>query len=168
MTEPTVTVADVMRTDVPTVGPEDSIASVARILVENRLSGLPVVDNGEIVGIITEIDLIAREADVTVPTVVPWLDALLVADAGRDFDDEMRQVLAVTAGELMSSPVINIRSTATLSQVATLMVERRISTIPVIDAHYALIGVVTRADLVRIIARLETLGEQVDESDSTR
>ena len=168
MSEPTVTVADVMRTDVPTLRPEDSIASVARIMIDNRLSGLPVVDNGQIVVIITEIDLIAREADVTVPTVVPWLDALLVADAGRDFDDEMRQVLAVTAGELMSSPVINIRSTATLSQVATLMVERRISTIPVIDVQHALIGVVTRADLVRIIARLETLGEQVDESDSAR
>lgn len=168
MADPTVTVADVMRAEVPAVTPKDSIASVARLMVENRLSGLPVVDNGEIVGIITEIDLIAREADVTVPTIVPWLDALFVADAGRDFDEEMRQVLAVTAGELMSSPVINVRSAATLSQVATLMVEQRISTIPVVDDRSSLIGVVTRADLVRIIARLESLGEHVDEPDSRR
>ncbi|MBA3642545.1 MAG: CBS domain-containing protein [Chloroflexia bacterium] len=159
MTEPPVTVADIMRHDAPTVTPADSIGAVARMLVEHQVSGLPVVENGEIVGMITEYDLIAREVDVTVPTVVPWLDALLVADGGRDFDDEMRQVLAVTAGELMSSPVINIRSMATLSQVATLMVEQRLSTIPVIDDELSLIGLVTRSDLVRIIARLESLGD---------
>jgi len=156
--EPSVTVADVMRTDVPTVAPTDSVATVARLMVEHNLPGLPVVSDGEIVGIVTEADLVIREADVTVPTLVPFLDAIFVADAGRDFDEELRRVLAVSAGELMSSPVYNIRASATLEQLATLMVGRRVNPVPVIDDDLQLVGIVSRADLVRIIAKLEQEG----------
>ncbi|CAA9547013.1 MAG: hypothetical protein AVDCRST_MAG49-1462 [uncultured Thermomicrobiales bacterium] len=151
-------VGALMRADVPTVRPGDSIATVARTLAESGLPGVPVLDGDEIVGIITESDLIAREADVELPTVVPFLDALFLADAGRDYDDEIRHVLATTAADLMTSPVYNIRSTATLSQVATLMLDRRVNPVPVVDATGRLIGIVSRADLVRVIARLESEG----------
>ena len=154
-TEPVVTVAELMRTEVPVVGPDDSVATVARLMTEHDLPGLPVVAAGEIVGIVTEADLVAREADVTVPTVVPFLDAIFVADAGRDFDEELRRVLAVTAGELMSAPVYSIRVSATLEQVASLMVEQRVNPVPVVDDESNLVGIVSRADLVRVIARLE-------------
>lgn len=168
MAESPITVADLMRTDAPVVARDASIAEVARVLVEHGLAGVPVVADGELVGIVTEADLIAREADVTVPTVVPFLDALFVADAGRDFDEEMRRVLAVTAGDLMSSPVYNIRVSATLSQLATLMIEQRVNPVPVVDESLGLVGLVSRADLVRVIARLEradTVAEPVvDES----
>ena len=154
-----VTVADLMRTDVPSLSPDDPIAIVARLMVEHRVPGLPVVDGGEVVGIVTEGDLVAREADVSFPTVVPWLDALFVADAGSDFDEDLRRVLAVTAGDLMSSPVYNIRASATLEQLATLMVEQRINPIPVVsDGAPQLIGLVSRADLVKVVARLEAPG----------
>ena len=151
----TPTVAEIMRTDVPVVGPEASIGVVARLMAEAGLPGLPVVDDGAIVGIVTEGDLVAREADVAVPTVVPFLDAIFVADAGRDFDEELRRVLALTAGELMSSPVYNIRSSATLAQLATLMVDQGVNPVPVVDDELGLVGIVSRSDLVRVIARLE-------------
>lgn len=162
MAEPTgsvaVTVADVMRLDVPTVAPNDAIGTVARLMVESGLPGIPVVSGGELVGIVTEGDLVAREADVSFPTVVPWLDALLVADAGSDFDDDLRRVLAVTAGDLMTAPVYSIRSVASLEQLATLMVERRINPVPVVGDDANLVGIVSRADLVRVVARLEAAG----------
>ena len=151
----TPTVAEIMRTDVPVVGRDASIGAVARLMAETGLPGLPVVDDGAIVGIVTEGDLVAREADVAVPTVVPFLDAIFVADAGRDFDDDLRRVLALTAGELMTSPVYNIRARATLTQLATLMVDQRVNPVPVVDDDLNLIGIVSRADLVRVIARLE-------------
>ncbi len=155
------TVADLMRTEVPTVSPADSVAMVARLMADAGLPGVPVVDAGVIVGIVTEADLVAREADVAVPTVVPFLDAIFVADAGRDFDEELRRVLAVTAGELMSAPVYNIRASASLAQLATLMVEQQVNPVPVVDESLALVGIVSRADLVRVIARLE--GEAMDD-----
>jgi len=153
------TVADIMRGKVPVLSPGDSIATVARVMAETGLPGVPVVERGAIVGIVTEGDLVAREADISVPTVVPWLDAIFVADAGRDFDEEMRRVLAVTAGELMTAPVYNIRATATLAELATLMVEHGVNPVPVVNDDLELVGIVSRADLVRVVARLEQAGD---------
>ncbi|HET8522250.1 MAG TPA: CBS domain-containing protein, partial [Thermomicrobiales bacterium] len=99
-----------------------------------------------------------REAHVDVPPVIPILDGLFVADAGRDFNEDLRRVLAVTAAQLMTSPVYNIRSSATLEQVATLMLDRKINPVPVVDDNLQLVGIVSRADLVRVIARLESMG----------
>src|SRR5688500_18105031 len=94
------TVADIMRGDVPVVALSDPVATVARVLADSGLPGVPVVEDGEIVGIVTESDLVARQADVEAPTVVPFLDAIFVLDGGRDYDDELRHVMAVTAGDL--------------------------------------------------------------------
>ncbi len=154
---PEATVRDLMRTDVPIASPSDSIATVARLLADSGLPGVPVVDDdGEIAGIVTEKDLIARQADVDIPTPLPFFDAIFELDGGRDFDEELRHVLAVTAGDLMTHPVFNVLDTATLSQVATLMVEEGVNPIPVIDHQSRqLIGIVSRADLVRVIARME-------------
>ncbi len=149
------TVAEIMRTDVRTVTPESTVAAVAALLAEEGLAGVPVVENGDVIGIITEADLISREADVEVPTPLPFFDAIFMLDAGRDFDEELRRVAAITARDLMSAPVINIRSSATLTQLATLMIDERVNPVPVLDDELRLVGIVSRTDLVRVIARLE-------------
>ncbi len=153
MAEPNV--GDVMRREVPVVTPAHSVAAVARIMAESGLPGVPVLDGEEIVGIVTESDIIAREANVDVPSVVPFLDAIFVADGGRDFDEDLRHVLATTAGDLMSSPVYNILASATLTQLATLMLDEKVNPVPVLNEERLLVGIVSRADLVKVIARLE-------------
>lgn len=155
------TVAEIMRTDVPFVSPDDSIATVARLMAVSGLPGIPVVEEGEIIGIIGESDIIAREADVEVPTPVPFLDAIFMLDGGRDFEDELRHVLAITARDLMTSPVVNIKQSATLQQLATVIIDEHVNPVPVVDNDYQLVGIVTRADLVRIIAKLENAPEAV-------
>jgi len=152
-TEPTV--ADIMRTDVPFVSPDDSIATVARLMAVSGLPGVPVVENGTIIGIVTETDLIVREADVEVPTPVPFLDAIFMLYVGRDFEDDMRHVLAVTAHDLMTAPVFNIKQSATIGQLATLIVDERVNPVPVVNEDLELVGIVSRADLIRVIAKLE-------------
>jgi CBS domain-containing protein len=151
------TVADIMRTDVPIISPDDTIATVARLMSVSGLPGVPVIENGEIVGIVTESDLIAREADVEVPTPVPFLDAIFTVDWGRDFKDELRHVLAVTARDLMTHPVINIKQYATLQQLATVMIDEHVNPVPVLNDNLELVGIVSRADLVRVIAKLESV-----------
>ncbi len=148
-------VTRIMRTDVPVVSPDATIGETARILVDYQTPGVAVVENSKIIGIITEADIITREAEVDVPTPVPFLDAIFMADAGPDFDDDLRKVTAVNARQLMTSPVISIRSTATLTEVATLMVERRINPIPVLNEQMQVVGLVSRSDLVKIISALE-------------
>jgi CBS domain-containing protein len=145
-----------MQTDVPTVSPDDTVATVASLMADFGLKGVPVVENERMIGIITDSDIIARQADVDAPTVVPFLDAMLVADAGRSYKEEVRRALAVNARQLMSSPVVSIRETATLEQIATLMIDDGVNPVPVLDADNNLVGIVSRADLVRVIARLES------------
>jgi CBS domain-containing protein len=167
MEMPEATVRDLMRTDVPVAARADSIATVARLLADSGLPGVPVVDHGTIVGIVTEKDLITRQANVEVPATLPFLDAIFVLDGGRDFDEDLRHVLAVTAGELMTSPVYNVLDTATLTQVATLMLDEGVNPIPVLDHQSRqLVGIVSRADLVRVIARMEAAASSDAPSES--
>ncbi|MEJ7761284.1 MAG: CBS domain-containing protein [Thermomicrobiales bacterium] len=153
------TIRHIMRTTVPTVTPSTTVADVARLMATEGLTGVPVLDGERLVGIVTEWDLIAREAAVDVPPVIPFLDGMFRADGGRDFDDEMRHIFAITAADLMTAPVYSVRDIATLAEVATLMVERRISTVPVVGPANQIVGLVTRSDLVRVIAKLETPGQ---------
>jgi CBS domain-containing protein len=156
--DPDPTVREIMQTDVPTVSPDDTVPTVANLMATFSLKGVPVVEDGKMIGIITDSDIIARQADVDAPTVVPFLDAILVADAGRDYREEVRRALAVNARQLMSSPVISIRQSATLEQIATLMIDEGVNPVPVLDDDNNLVGIVSRGDLVRVIARLESEG----------
>lgn len=166
--ERTYRVSDIMSTNVPTVAPTDSIATVARLLAEHRVPGVPVIsEDGEIVGIVTEGDIVERDADVTVPSFFSFFDAMIEIDGGRPFSDEMRHALAMTAEDLMSSPVYNILPTATLSELATLMIQENVNPVPVVTDDLELIGIVSRADLVRIIARLEAASDAPSRPAST-
>ena len=154
-TEPSV--REVMRHEVPVASTTTTIAELARLMVEYRVPGLPVIDQGELVGIVTEADLIQREATVDMPSIVTFLDAVIVADAGTPFEEELRRVVATTAGELMTSPVISIRDSATVAELATLMLQQRINPVPVVDGARQIVGLATRSGLIELIARLESL-----------
>lgn len=149
-------VRDVMRREVPVAGPETTIAELARMMVEHRVPGVPVIDNGELIGIVTEADLIQREANVDVPSVIPFLDAMIVADAGTPFEEELRRVVATSAEEIMTSPVISIRDVATVAELATLMLQQRVNPVPVVDEGRQIVGLCTRTGIVELIARLES------------
>lgn len=153
---PELTAADIMPAGVPSVGPDASIADVLRVMVKYDVAGVAVVDNDEIVGIITESDVVARQADVDTPLPVPFLDAIFVVDAGRSYPEEIRKVLAIYASQLMTAPVTSIRSIANLEQIATVMMERDVHPLPVVDENNQYIGIVSRRDLVRVIAEMET------------
>ena len=161
-TDPEPIVREIMQTNVPTVSPDDTVPTVANMMAESGINGVAVVEDGRMVGIVTDSDIIAREADVDAPMPVTFLDAYFVADAGRSFDEEARRALAINARQLMTSPVVSIRETATLSHIATLMIDEGVNPVPVLDADDNLVGIVSRADLVRVIARLESEGMQDD------
>jgi len=153
-----------MRADVPTLARGDSVAKVAKLISDAQVPGLAVVDDGEIVGIVTESDLVTRQSDFTPPGVISVLDAVFTTDVGWDYDDEVRRALALTAGDLMTHPVYSIRDRATLAEVATLMHQFRVNPVPVVDDAGRIVGLVSRADLVRVIARLEAGADESIES----
>lgn len=159
-------VANIMRAGTPFVTPETPVPVVAKLLVDLDIAGVPVVENDNIVGIVTEADIIAREVIIDAPTVVPFLDAIFTIDAGPDYDEGIRRVLAVTARELMTSPVINIKSTATLTEVATVIIDRKVNPVPVLDEHLNYVGLVSRRDLVVVISALENAPERDEQKTS--
>jgi CBS domain-containing protein len=141
-------VRDVMTTDAATVTPGTSLKEVARILVDRGISGVPVVDaEGGVLGVVSETDLLAKErAD---PPARGGPLAWLVDPAEVV---ERRKLAARLAGEVMSAPALTIAPQRSLATAAGWMLDHRVNRLPVVE-HGKLVGIVTRADLVRAFAR---------------
>ncbi len=148
-------VTEFMVADPPTLSPTDSVMAAARMLIDSGLPGLPVLEDSRLVGLLTETNLISQEAEVETPSSLGILDALFSFDIGRHFDDEMRAVLATTVEGLMTTRVTTVLPEATLTQVATVMADRHINPVPVVDRDGRLIGIVSRRDVVRMVAALD-------------
>lgn len=142
-------VSDVMTRGVISVTPSMPLREVARLLSENRVSGVPVVDDdGRIVGVLSEGDLLAKQLTHSVSRRLP-LEWIL----GEHHDpDELRRRAATTAGEAMTSPAITIEADRPVREAAARMVEGHVNRLPVL-AGGRLVGILTRADLVRAYLR---------------
>jgi CBS domain-containing protein len=139
-------VRDVMTTELVTCTPDEPLKAAARALVEHRISGAPVVDaDRRVVGIVSEADIVAKELDGTRST-----SALSRLLEGFPPDDRFH---AVTVGEAMSSPAITLGADEPVTRVAATMLAEGINRIPVVDDDGRLVGLVSRADLVRAFAR---------------
>src|SRR5574342_876407 len=103
------TAKDIMTKDVITVRPDTSIEELASLLVENRISGAPVVDDsGNLFGIVTENDLISRNKRLHIPTVISFLDAAIYLESSRKFEDEVKRVAATKVGDICARKVVTI------------------------------------------------------------
>lgn len=142
-----------MSPDVSTVTPDTPIVDVARLMANRDISGVPVVraDTGELVGMITELEMIERQAKFELPTYTRILDATFII-AEDDSEEKLARILATTAGELMQRTVYSIREDATIEEVASLMFERKVNPVPVIGFDNRVIGIVSRSDIVRLMA----------------
>ena len=140
-------VKDVMTKDVVTVEPRTPLKEVARLLVDRRVSGVPVVDlDGTVVGVVSEGDILVKERDRQSPQSL--LGHLLDWDDGERLRHDARD-----AADAMTGPAVTIRPSRPLSEAAALMLDRSVTRLPVVDQHGTLGGIVTRADLVRAFAR---------------
>jgi CBS domain-containing protein len=146
------TVGDMMTRSVLSVTPETPLKEVARLLVEHRISGLPVVDDtGRVIGVISEGDLLVKEQR---------RDAIHHRPLARIFGDsaETRQLLAKaeasTAGDAMTAPAITIESDRPVSVAAARMIERKVNRLPVTEQG-RLAGIVTRADVIRAFVQTD-------------
>ena len=143
------TVRDWMTADVISVDPAIPLKDVARLLAEHRMSGLPVVDHGRVVGIISEGDLVIKERG---PDAVARRPFGRIIGESRATQAHLAKVEASTAGEAMSTPAIVIAPERPLVEAAAVMAERRINRLPVVE-NESLVGIITRADVVRAFAR---------------
>ncbi|MCX5205784.1 CBS domain-containing protein [Streptomyces sp. NBC_00237] len=149
-------IGSVMTTEVVTARPDTPFKEVARLLTTRRISGLPVVDTDDhVVGVISETDLLAREAEAPDPYEPPrrfrWPRTSTAARS------RAHRAVARTAGELMSKPAVCVHAENTIAEGARTMAQHTIERLPVVDEEDRLVGIVTRRDLLQIFLRTDAV-----------
>ncbi|MBM3528485.1 MAG: CBS domain-containing protein [Alphaproteobacteria bacterium] len=142
--------SDVMVTQVITVGPDATVQEIANTLLSNRISGVPVVDGGKLVGIVSEGDLMHRVEAGTERQYSWWLK--LVGDKGNMARDFLKSH-AIKAADVMTKPVITAPPDMPLGEVASLLEKNRIKRVPIV-ADGKLVGIISRANLLQALAAL--------------
>ncbi len=146
-------VRQVMTTDVLSFRPTDTFEQAARALSERRLGGAPVVDDdGVVVGLLEDDDLIVQDTRLHFPTVISVFGAYLELPSSlHRFETDLRKAVGATVADVMDADAPTCREDDTLETVATALHERSASRMAVVDDDGRLVGIVSRGDLVRAI-----------------
>lgn len=143
------TVRDIMTTDPVTVQKGLEVREAARLMVEHRVGALPVVEGGALVGIVTEGDLIMQDVKVEFPTYLHLLDGFIMyPPATARFESELKKAVGATVGDVMTAEPVVAQADMTVEDLATLMVDRDVSRVPVLEGD-TLVGIVSKSDIVR-------------------
>ena len=155
------TAADVMTSDVVSVEPDTPVRDIAELLYSRRISGVPVVENDQVIGIVSEGDLVGHVAAIGEPRRSWWLS--LFADESLSARDYAK-THGRTARDVMTASVVSVEETATLAEMARLVERHRIKRVPVLRDG-KLIGIVTRGNLLQGLATLKAeLPKSVDDA----
>ncbi len=146
-------VRQVMTTDVLTFRPTDTVEAAARTLAERKLGGAPVVDDdGVVVGLLEDDDLIVQDSRLHLPTVISVFGAYLELPSSlRHFESDLRKAVGATVADVMDPDAPTCRPDDTLEGVATTLHDTNASRMAVVDDDGRLVGIVSRGDLVRAI-----------------
>ncbi|MCG6878723.1 MAG: CBS domain-containing protein [Deltaproteobacteria bacterium] len=141
--------SDIMTTEVITVKKETPLKELAEILYKNRINGVPVVDDeGLLIGIICESDLVRKDKKLHIPTVVALFDAVFYLESSKNMEKEIKQINATTVEELFSRKVVTVDEKTPIDEIATIMTQKKIYTIPVMDGN-RMVGVIGKGDVIR-------------------
>jgi CBS domain-containing protein len=146
-----ITVRDIMTTPVITVTPDMNIASAAKILLDNRVNGAPVVDDkGRIVGILCQSDLIAQQKKLPIPTLFTFLDSVIQLSSAKQIEKQIRKIAALTVAEAMTPEPVVVHPDTGVETVAALMVDHNFHTLPVVE-NSRLVGIIGKEDILRTL-----------------
>ncbi|MBM9614196.1 CBS domain-containing protein [Desulfobulbus rhabdoformis] len=144
---------DIMTQDVITVNPQTSVRELAALLLEKKISGAPVVDEADkVVGVVTESDLIFQNKKVHLPTAVAILDAFVFLESTEKTEKEIKKMAGYKVGDICSQDLVSVTPETELDELATMMAEKKIHTLPVLDGDQ-LVGIIGKSDIIRTIAQ---------------
>ena len=144
-------VKDIMTRNVKTVAPETEITQAAKLLLSERINGVPVINKtGELVGILCQSDLIAQQKSIPIPSLFTLLDGYIPPTLLHRLDKEVEKIAPTTVNNAMTPDPITVDSDTEIEKVAFLMVEKNYHTLPVVDSG-RLVGIVGKEDVLRIL-----------------
>ena len=144
-------VKDIMTREVITVSPDTEVIQAARLLLENRINGLPVVDDaGQLVGILCQSDLVAQQKKIPLPSLFTLLEGFVPLTSMKRIDREVEKIAAVKVSQAMTPQPVAVDPQTGIEEVAALMADKKYHTLPVVEQG-RLVGVVGKEDVLRTL-----------------
>ncbi len=145
--------SDIMTQSVITVKRETSVKELARILTHHNISGAVVVDDEDkVIGIVTESDLIFQNKKFHIPSVIAILDSYFFLENPDKMEQEIKKMAGATVGDIFSKDVVTVQENTTIAEIATIMSEQHVHTLPVLNDNNRLVGVIGKKDIIKTIA----------------
>jgi CBS domain-containing protein len=145
----TLRATDVMDAAPPTVTPDMTVTALAAFLVEQKIDGACVVEDGELQGVVTAMDLVFQSQPPHLPSFFHFLEALIPLENTAKVEQDLRKIAGATVRDVMSTNVVTAAPDESVATIAEKMVARHLSIVPVVDAAGRLVGAVTKAGILR-------------------
>jgi len=144
------TAKEIMNKKVITIKKDASINELSELLVNNKISGVPVLDeNGSLAGIVSEGDIIVQNSDLHFPRYFKLLDSIIYLESLNKFKRSLQKHLATKVEEIMTVKVKTAGEDTPINEIADIMLDSRVNRLPVMDKNNKLVGIITRADIVK-------------------
>jgi len=144
---------DIMAREVITVTDSIEIVQAAKILIENNINGVPVVDDGGVlVGILCQSDLIAQQKNIPVPSLFTLLDGFIPLTSLKKVEKDIQKITAITVADAMTKDPVTVNSDTGIGDVAELMVDKNFHSIPVVDDG-ELVGIIGKEDVLQTLIK---------------
>ncbi|WP_027179520.1 CBS domain-containing protein [Maridesulfovibrio bastinii] len=142
---------DIMSTDVVTLTPDTDIATAAKLLVERHINGVPVInEDGSLAGVLCQSDLVAQQKSVRLPSLFTLLDGYIAFTSNAEMEKEISKISATKVEQAMTVSPKTITPEATIEDIANLMINKKLYTLPVIE-NKKLIGIVGKEDILKVL-----------------
>jgi CBS-domain-containing membrane protein len=142
---------DIMTKEIITVAPETEIAQAAKLLLDKRINGVPVVNQaGKLVGILCQSDLISQQKNIPIPSLFTLLDGYIPLTTSKRMDKEVEKIAATKVAEAMTARPVTVDPETEIATIASLMVEKNYHTLPVVEAG-KLVGIVGKEDVLKTL-----------------
>jgi len=146
------TAKDIMTKEIITVKKDTSISELSRLFIEHKVNGIPVVDDeNAVIGMVTQGDLIEQNKSLHIPTVITLFDAVLFLESEKKFEADVKKLTGTKVEDIYSSKVVTVSLTTDLGDIASIMSEKDVHTLPVVD-NGKLVGIIGKLDLIRAMA----------------
>jgi CBS domain-containing protein len=143
------TVGEIMTKELITVTKETSVRELANLFTTHRVGSVPVVDGtGNLLGIVTETDLIGQDRSLHIPTVISLFDWVIYLESDKRFEKELKKVTGQCVGDIFTEEFTSVSPEEPVSRAADIMTEQRVNAVPVVDGK-KLVGIISRIDLIR-------------------
>jgi CBS domain-containing protein len=142
---------DIMTKELITVSPDTEILQATKLLLENRINGIPVTDEtGKLLGILCQSDLIAQQKKLPIPSFFTFLDGLITLTSMKQIEKQVQKIAAITVAQAMTPNPVTVQPETDIEKVAALMVDKNFHTIPVVDKG-ELVGIVGKEDILKTL-----------------